>query len=49
VTGGAQRHLAGVDLASGRLHRGDPVAVEGEPGDLAVLDEVDAQLVRTGA
>ena len=39
--GGAQRHLAGRDVAAGGADPGNPVAVDGEAGDLAVLDQVD--------
>ena len=35
--------LPGRDVAAGGAHPGDPVAVDDEAGDLAVLDEVDAR------
>ena len=48
VPGRAQRDLPGGDVALGGAHPGDPVAGGDEPGDLAVLDEVDAGLRRRG-
>ena len=45
VPGRAQRDLSGADVATCGAHPGDAVAVGDEPGDLAVLDDVDAGLV----
>ena len=46
VAGGGQQHLSGADVTPGGAHPGDPVAVNGETGDLAALDQVDAGLTR---
>jgi hypothetical protein len=49
VTGRDERHLVRADRAAGRLDAGDGAAVPAqEPGDLGVLDDVDAALARAG-
>ena len=46
VTGHANRDAAGCDGAAIGLHTDDPVALQVEAGDFAVLDQVHAHLVR---
>src|SRR3954462_11500409 len=41
----AQRNLTGADVATRGAYAGHPVAVGGETGDLAVLDDVDSGLI----
>jgi hypothetical protein len=45
VPGRAQRDLACADVALSGAHAGDPVPVGDEPGDLAILDDVDPGLI----